>query len=92
MDEFPYSETSFYVKAILRNVILFRWIESGQVVSSEPLWRGLSERSDRTPAQATEASPTSASALKSAKRGRKAKPVAAIETAVENGQEAGKAD
>ncbi len=54
MDEFPYSETSFYVKAILRNVILFRWIESGQVVSSEPLWKGLSERSDRTPAQVSD--------------------------------------
>ncbi len=92
MDEFPYSETSFYVKAILRNVILFRWIDSGQVISSEPLWKGLSERSDRTPAQAMDTSPSSISAIKSAKRGRKAKPVAAMESAGGNDQEAGKAD
>lgn len=92
MDEFPYSETSFYVKAILRNVILFRWIESGQVVSSEPLWRGLSERSDRTPAQFMEASPSSPSALKAAKRGRKAKPGLALDASLDTVQEAGKAD
>ena len=52
MDEFPYSETSFYVKAILRNVILFRWIEEGQSVNSEPLWKGLNENRERQPARA----------------------------------------
>lgn len=37
-DEIPYDETSFYVKAILRNVLLYRVLDQGRVVVSNPLW------------------------------------------------------
>lgn len=43
-DEFPYGETSFYVKAILRNMLLYRLLEEGSVTipvsGGEPLWKG----------------------------------------------------
>lgn len=42
IDEFPYNETSFYVKAILRNVLLYRLLDDGSlgpVSPQEPLWQ-----------------------------------------------------
>lgn len=42
IDEFPFSETSFYVKAILRNILLYQVVESGVVEAQEPLWLGSS--------------------------------------------------
>lgn len=38
MDEFPFAETSFYVKAILRNEMLYQIVEGGNLVAKEPLW------------------------------------------------------
>ncbi len=38
IDEIPYSETCFYVKAILRNVMLYRLLDQGRVVMPEPIW------------------------------------------------------
>jgi soluble lytic murein transglycosylase len=42
IDEFPFAETSFYVKAILRNILLYQIVESGLVEAQEPLWKGVS--------------------------------------------------
>jgi soluble lytic murein transglycosylase len=42
VDEFPFSETSFYVKAILRNFLLYQIVEDGVLVAQEPLWKGAS--------------------------------------------------
>lgn len=39
VDEFPFSETSFYVKAILRNILLYQIVEDGVLVAQEPLWK-----------------------------------------------------
>lgn len=41
IDELPYSETSFYVKAILRNMLLYRVLEEGTVIAQEPLWKSV---------------------------------------------------
>lgn len=43
MDEMPWSETSFYVKAVLRNFIIYRILErrnldGGRVLLSNPVW------------------------------------------------------
>ncbi len=42
-DEIPYSETAFYVKAILRNIILYRLLDQGRVGKSwtppDPIWQ-----------------------------------------------------
>jgi soluble lytic murein transglycosylase len=40
IDEFPFSETSFYVKAILRNILLYQIVEEGVLIAQEPLWKG----------------------------------------------------
>jgi soluble lytic murein transglycosylase len=37
-DEFPYAETSFYIKAILRNILIYRMLDQGRVEKREPLW------------------------------------------------------
>ena len=37
-DEIPYSETCFYVKAILRNVMLYRLLDQGRVQMPDPIW------------------------------------------------------
>ena len=37
-DELPWSETSFYVKAILRNYILYQSFDLGRVSISNPIW------------------------------------------------------
>jgi soluble lytic murein transglycosylase len=37
-DELPWSETSFYVKAILRNFILYKAFDVGRVSYSDPIW------------------------------------------------------
>lgn len=39
MDEFPFSETSFYVKAILRNQMIYQLVETGRLAAQEPLWK-----------------------------------------------------
>jgi soluble lytic murein transglycosylase len=39
MDEFPFAETSGYVKSILRNMLVYQMVESGRIVSQEPLWK-----------------------------------------------------
>lgn len=39
IDEFPFAETSGYVKAILRNIIAYQIVESGRVTAEEPLWK-----------------------------------------------------
>ncbi len=38
-DEFPFNETSFYVKAILRNQMLYQIVENGRLMAQEPLWK-----------------------------------------------------
>ncbi len=38
IDELPYSEPCFYVKAILRNLMLYRLLDKGRVELSEPIW------------------------------------------------------
>lgn len=42
MDELPWSETSFYVKAILRNVLLYRLLDNGHVDYKPDFWTDLS--------------------------------------------------
>lgn len=37
-DEIPYNETCFYVKAILRNVMLYRLLDQGRVQMPNPIW------------------------------------------------------
>jgi soluble lytic murein transglycosylase len=37
-DEIPYSETSFYVKAILRNLLLYRVLDQSRVEVPNPVW------------------------------------------------------
>lgn len=38
IDELPWDETSFYVKAILRNWLIYRLLDEPKVVLSEPIW------------------------------------------------------
>ncbi|HVK60719.1 MAG TPA: transglycosylase SLT domain-containing protein [Bdellovibrionales bacterium] len=38
IDELPYDETSFYVKAILRNLLLYKALDQGRVEVSNPIW------------------------------------------------------
>jgi len=38
IDELPWSETSFYVKAILRNLLLYRLLDRGRVLVANPIW------------------------------------------------------
>lgn len=38
MDELPWEETSFYVKAILRNFLIYRLLDGSKVSLSEPIW------------------------------------------------------
>lgn len=40
-DELPWNETSFYVKAILRNILLYRLIEKGRVQVQPAFWTEL---------------------------------------------------
>lgn len=42
MDELPWAETSFYVKAILRNVLLYRLLDKGHVDYKPDFWTDLS--------------------------------------------------
>lgn len=39
IDEFPFAETSFYVKAILRNLMMYQITDSGRFTTQEPLWK-----------------------------------------------------
>lgn len=38
IDELPWDETSYYVKAILRNLLFYRVLEKGRVELKSPLW------------------------------------------------------
>ncbi|NJM10489.1 MAG: lytic transglycosylase domain-containing protein [Bdellovibrionaceae bacterium] len=38
MDEIPWNETSFYVKAILRNWLIYKMLDGSKVSLSEPIW------------------------------------------------------
>ncbi len=37
-DELPWDETSYYVKAILRNLILYRVLDKGRIEVKSPIW------------------------------------------------------
>ncbi|MBX9766919.1 MAG: lytic transglycosylase domain-containing protein [Bdellovibrionales bacterium] len=37
-DELPWDETRFYVKAILRNLFIYRYLDRGRVSMTQPLW------------------------------------------------------
>jgi len=39
MDELPWEETSFYVKAILRNWMIYRVLDEGRLQVQEPIWK-----------------------------------------------------
>lgn len=43
-DELPWSETSFYVKAILRNILLYRLVSDGSFALKPVLWQDLIEK------------------------------------------------
>lgn len=43
-DELPWSETSFYVKAILRNVMLYRLVDEGAYTLKPVLWAELRDK------------------------------------------------
>jgi soluble lytic murein transglycosylase len=38
MDDLPWNETNFYVKAILRNMLIYRSLDRGRVPLSNPIW------------------------------------------------------
>ena len=38
IDELPWEETSYYVKAVLRNYILYQTLEKKELIFSSPLW------------------------------------------------------
>ncbi len=38
IDELPYSEPSIYVKAIMRNILMYKMLDNGRVQISEPIW------------------------------------------------------
>lgn len=37
-DEIPYSETSIYIKSVLRNLLIYKMLDKGRVKVSEPIW------------------------------------------------------
>ncbi len=38
VDELPWDETSFYVKAILRNWMIYKLLDGSKLTLSEPIW------------------------------------------------------
>jgi soluble lytic murein transglycosylase len=38
IDEIPYAETCFYVKAILRNILIYKMLDRGRVEVGNPIW------------------------------------------------------
>ncbi|MEK6555990.1 MAG: transglycosylase SLT domain-containing protein, partial [Bdellovibrionota bacterium] len=38
-DELPWSETSGYIKSILRNYLIYRYLDQGDVVWKDPVWQ-----------------------------------------------------
>ncbi|MBK7843298.1 MAG: transglycosylase SLT domain-containing protein [Bdellovibrionales bacterium] len=40
IDELPWIETSFYVKAVMRNFLIYRVLESRELVISQSIWEG----------------------------------------------------
>lgn len=43
IDELPWVETSYYVKAVMRNYLIYQTLESGKVELGNPLWRNAAE-------------------------------------------------
>ncbi len=43
-DELPWSETSFYIKAILRNVLIYKILENGSWQLGPVIWSGLAQQ------------------------------------------------
>jgi soluble lytic murein transglycosylase len=43
IDELPWEETSFYVKAVLRNLLIYRLLESSEIKLSDPVWGSLTK-------------------------------------------------
>lgn len=39
IDELPWSETSYYIKAVLRNYLLYNVVKSDEVKIQDPIWR-----------------------------------------------------
>ncbi len=39
IEELPWSETRFYVKAILRNILIYRYLDAGRVEVKGPFWK-----------------------------------------------------
>ncbi|NCN95247.1 MAG: lytic transglycosylase domain-containing protein [Bdellovibrionales bacterium] len=39
VDELPWSETSFYVKAILRNILIYQLLDQGRLKLTSPIWK-----------------------------------------------------
>ena len=57
VDELPWSETSFYVKAILRNYLLYQLFENNRIQVSFPAWNeGAVKPSPRAPASVRKSS------------------------------------
>jgi soluble lytic murein transglycosylase len=38
IEELPWSETSLYVKRVYRNILVYKWLDSGRVELSNPWW------------------------------------------------------
>ena len=52
IDEMPWSETSYYVKAVLRNYLIYQWLETGELKLPSPVWsvqRGVGRAPDVGP-------------------------------------------
>lgn len=41
IDELPWDETSLYVKAVLRNILIYRILDKGEVRLEDPVWKML---------------------------------------------------
>lgn len=57
VDELPWSETSYYVKAILRNYLLYQLFDSGKVQVNFPVWNDGAIKSVAQTAKNSEAPP-----------------------------------
>ncbi|MCB0384898.1 MAG: transglycosylase SLT domain-containing protein, partial [Bdellovibrionales bacterium] len=43
VDELPWSETSYYVKAVMRNYLIYQTLDSGKIELGNPHWRNAAE-------------------------------------------------
>ena len=39
VEELPWAETRFYVKAILRNILIYRYLDQGPLTITDPFWK-----------------------------------------------------